>query len=76
MRLAWTRLSSSSRGLPITSHRRPTSLPLRSFRSSLLRCHGFITRPEPGTGIKLHFRDSRGNLSKRLKPTKGMTSYQ
>ncbi|KAH9960594.1 2Fe-2S ferredoxin-type domain-containing protein [Lactifluus volemus] len=71
MRLAWTRLSSSSRGLPITSHRRPTSLPLRSFRSSLLRCHGSITRPEPGTGIKLHFRDSRGELIKTVEANEG-----
>ncbi|KAH9962113.1 2Fe-2S ferredoxin-type domain-containing protein [Russula dissimulans] len=30
------------------------------------RRHGNISRPEPGTGLKLHFRDSKGQLIKTV----------
>ncbi|KIY52187.1 ferredoxin [Fistulina hepatica ATCC 64428] len=36
----------------------------------LLR-HGDITRPAPGTGIKLHFKDSKGNLLKTVEANEG-----
>jgi len=33
--------------------------------------HGDITRPEPGTGIKLHFKDSKGTLIKTVEANEG-----
>ena len=33
--------------------------------------HGSVTRPEPGTGIKVHFRDSKGELLKTIEGNEG-----
>ncbi|KAH9930696.1 2Fe-2S ferredoxin-type domain-containing protein [Fomitopsis serialis] len=53
---------------------------LVSIRSIILMCshfetqvvrHGHLTRPEPGTGIKLHFKDSKGNLIKTVEANEG-----
>ncbi|KAF8128945.1 2Fe-2S ferredoxin-type domain-containing protein [Boletus edulis] len=33
--------------------------------------HGNITRPTPGTGITLHFKDHKGNLIKTIKANEG-----
>jgi len=33
--------------------------------------HNEIKRPEPGTGIKLHFKDSQGNLLKTVEANEG-----
>ncbi|KAF8500158.1 ferredoxin [Russula emetica] len=66
---AWQRLTTSHR-LLTSSHCHPVFLPLR-FRPSPTRCHGTITRPEPGTGIKLHFRDSKGQLIQTVEANEG-----
>ncbi|KAF7327689.1 Ferredoxin [Mycena kentingensis (nom. inval.)] len=39
-----------------------TSLPLR---------HGGLRRPSPGTGIKIHFKDSKGDLLKTVEANEG-----
>ncbi|RDX45580.1 ferredoxin, partial [Lentinus brumalis] len=43
----------------------------RDFHSSPASCHGDITRPAPGTGIKVHFKDSKGNLLKTVEANEG-----
>ncbi|WVQ79563.1 hypothetical protein IAT38_001662 [Cryptococcus sp. DSM 104549] len=43
----------------------------RSFHASITRQHGEITRPEPGTGIKLIFRDSKGEDVKIVEGNEG-----
>jgi hypothetical protein len=65
----------------------PLSSPL-SYLATTARCHGDITRPEPGTGyaplvnaspfpsthsfsLKLHFRDSKGQLIKTVEANDG-----
>ncbi|KAI0284547.1 2Fe-2S ferredoxin-type domain-containing protein [Russula aff. rugulosa BPL654] len=65
---AWQRLTRSHR-LFVSSYCQPVFLPFR-FRPST-RCHGTITRPEPGTGINLHFRDSKGQLIKTVEANEG-----
>ncbi|KZP10710.1 ferredoxin [Athelia psychrophila] len=62
---------------------RPKSTPSMTSRASSLTCqtrsmhatqarwHGDIERPEPGTGIKLHFKDSKGNLIKTVEANEG-----
>ncbi|KAI0057114.1 ferredoxin [Artomyces pyxidatus] len=47
------------------------SLLARHFHSSTVQQHGDITRPEPGTGIKLHFKDSKGQLIKTVEANEG-----
>ncbi|WWC63679.1 uncharacterized protein I303_106284 [Kwoniella dejecticola CBS 10117] len=43
----------------------------RSLHTSSPRWHGEITRPEPGTGIKLVFKDSKGNDIKTIEGNEG-----
>ncbi|KIR54630.1 adrenodoxin-type ferredoxin [Cryptococcus gattii Ru294] len=43
----------------------------RALHSSLPRWHGDLVRPEPGTGIKLIFRDSHGNDVKTVEGNEG-----
>ncbi|KAG8964092.1 hypothetical protein FRC03_002224 [Tulasnella sp. 419] len=43
----------------------------RKLHSSYVRWHNTITRPEPGTGIKLHFQDSKGELIKTVEANEG-----
>ncbi|KAK7471215.1 mitochondrial matrix iron-sulfur protein [Stygiomarasmius scandens] len=45
--------------------------PRRTLHSSAPSCHGGIVRPEPGTGIKLHFKDSKGSLIKTVEANEG-----
>ncbi|KAF8647319.1 hypothetical protein AX16_006781 [Volvariella volvacea WC 439] len=43
----------------------------RCLHSSPVVHHGGIDRPEPGTGIKVHFKDSKGNLLKTVEANEG-----
>ncbi|KAK7033183.1 ferredoxin [Favolaschia claudopus] len=43
----------------------------RNIHSSPCLRHGNITRPEPGTGIKIHFKDSKGTLLKTIEANEG-----
>ncbi|CAL1709465.1 unnamed protein product [Somion occarium] len=43
----------------------------RSLHSTAAPQHGPITRPAPGTGIKVHFKDSKGNLIKTVEANEG-----
>ncbi|TDL20716.1 ferredoxin [Rickenella mellea] len=43
----------------------------RRIHSSAVLCHGEIQRPEPGTGIKLYFKDSKGNDIKTIEANEG-----
>ncbi|KAJ4473796.1 2Fe-2S ferredoxin-type domain-containing protein [Lentinula aciculospora] len=45
--------------------------PKRLFHSTTTSAHGDITRPEPGTGIKVNFKDSKGNLIKTVEANEG-----
>ncbi|KAF7439864.1 hypothetical protein PC9H_000201 [Pleurotus ostreatus] len=47
------------------------SLRRREFHSSCARLHGHLTRPEPGTGIKVTFKDSKGELIKTVEANDG-----
>ncbi|KAL1700011.1 putative YAH1-ferredoxin of the mitochondrial matrix [Schizophyllum commune] len=60
------RLSSALRSVPRPG--RPVS---RWLHTSPVARHGSITRPEPGTGIKVHFKDSKGNLIKTVEAMEG-----
>ncbi|KAI9459117.1 ferredoxin [Lactarius psammicola] len=68
--VACQRLSARSRRLFINPHSYAAFVPVRTFRLSYLP-HGNITRPKPGTGIKLHFRDSKGQLIKTVEANEG-----
>ncbi|KAH9058033.1 2Fe-2S ferredoxin-type domain-containing protein [Lactarius deliciosus] len=70
MSLAWQRLSARSRRLFINAHSYASFVPIRTFHPSSL-LHGNITRPKPGTGVKLHFRDSKGQLIKTVEANEG-----
>ncbi|KAJ7594099.1 ferredoxin [Mycena floridula] len=43
----------------------------RTIHASPSRNHGHLTRPLPGTGIKIHFKDSKGNLLKTIEANDG-----
>ncbi|KAI0088400.1 2Fe-2S ferredoxin-type domain-containing protein [Irpex rosettiformis] len=43
----------------------------RQLHSSSIREHGQVTRPAPGTGITVHFKDSKGNLLKTIQGNEG-----
>ncbi|KAI3611065.1 mitochondrial matrix iron-sulfur protein [Moniliophthora roreri] len=43
----------------------------RGFHVSPAAQHAGIDRPEPGTGIKMHFKDSKGNLIKTVEANEG-----
>ncbi|TBU21909.1 2Fe-2S ferredoxin-type domain-containing protein [Dichomitus squalens] len=43
----------------------------RGFHSTNIARHGGIHRPEPGTGIKVHFKDSKGNHLKTVEANEG-----
>lgn len=43
----------------------------RSFHSSLSTRHAGIDRPEPGTGIKITFQDSKGTLVRAVEANEG-----
>ncbi|KAG9038992.1 hypothetical protein FRB95_013670 [Tulasnella sp. JGI-2019a] len=51
----------------------PPPLPLsqRSFQTSSTCLHSSLIRPEPGTGITVHFQDSNGNLVKTVEANEG-----
>ncbi|EJD52033.1 ferredoxin [Auricularia subglabra TFB-10046 SS5] len=48
----------------------PAAAPRRSLHSTPGTRHG-ITRPAPGTGIKVHFKDSKGQLIKTVEASEG-----
>ena len=43
----------------------------RSFHASVRQQHGGIERPEPGTGVKVTFRDSKGQDIKTVEVNEG-----
>ncbi|EDR10224.1 ferredoxin [Laccaria bicolor S238N-H82] len=43
----------------------------RSLHTSAVSQHSGINRPAPGTGIKVHFKDSKGNLLKTVEANEG-----
>lgn len=43
----------------------------RSFHTSAVFQHSGINRPPPGTGIKVYFKDSKGNLLKTVEANEG-----
>jgi len=43
----------------------------RMLHASFAVRHGDVTRPKPGTGIKVHFKDSRGELIKTIEGNEG-----
>ncbi|KAJ7903435.1 ferredoxin [Mycena olivaceomarginata] len=43
----------------------------RNMHSSPSVRHGDLTRPEPGTGIKVHFNDAKGTLLKTIEANEG-----
>jgi len=51
--------------------RSPEKIPSRSFQNSAISRHGDITPPKPGTGIKVHFKDSKGDLIKTIEGNSG-----
>ncbi|KAF8888933.1 2Fe-2S ferredoxin-type domain-containing protein [Gymnopilus junonius] len=56
--------TSSSRGWAVNTRR-------RSLHSSAVVRHIGIERPAPGTGLKVHFKDSTGNLIKTVEASEG-----
>ncbi|KAI0757412.1 ferredoxin [Daedaleopsis nitida] len=42
-----------------------------SAQRSIVARHEGVDRPEPGTGIKVHFKDSKGNLLKTVEANEG-----
>ncbi|CAE6426929.1 unnamed protein product [Rhizoctonia solani] len=46
-------------------------IPRRSLTFTSIRWHNQVTIPEPGTGIKLHFKDSKGELIKTIECNEG-----
>jgi len=50
-------------------HQKPSAT--RAFTSSSLTLHGHVTRPAPGTGIKVTFRDSKGKDIKTVEGNDG-----
>jgi len=43
----------------------------RNFQTSSRHPHNEVMRPEPGTGISVHFRDSKGDLIKTVEANEG-----
>ncbi|KAF9463197.1 2Fe-2S ferredoxin-type domain-containing protein [Collybia nuda] len=43
----------------------------RGIHSCSVMRHGHVTRPEPGTGIKIHFKDSKGTIIKSVEANEG-----
>ncbi|KAJ7650150.1 ferredoxin [Roridomyces roridus] len=61
-----------SLSLPSSSSRRTfNALRARNIHSSPRVQHGHLTRPEPGTGIKIHFNDAKGTLVKTVEANEG-----
>ncbi|KAF5325562.1 hypothetical protein D9619_009538 [Psilocybe cf. subviscida] len=54
-----------------STRRRSVAVAVRSLHASAVRQHLGIDRPEPGTGIKVHFNDSKGNLIKTVEANDG-----
>ncbi|KAH8833761.1 ferredoxin [Flagelloscypha sp. PMI_526] len=48
-----------------------STIPRRAFHGSPFLRHGHLTRPKPGTGIKLHFQDSKGAPIKTIEGNEG-----
>ncbi|CAE7136606.1 unnamed protein product [Rhizoctonia solani] len=46
-------------------------IPRRALTFTSIRWHNQVTRPKPGTGIKLHFNDSKGELIKTIECNEG-----
>ncbi|KAJ7170791.1 ferredoxin [Mycena crocata] len=53
------------------THGRGKSSRTRNLHSSPSVWHGHLTRPEPGTGIKVHFEDAKGVLVKTVEANEG-----
>ncbi|KIP01583.1 hypothetical protein PHLGIDRAFT_131195 [Phlebiopsis gigantea 11061_1 CR5-6] len=60
--------------LPAPRVRAPPRTPggaRRTLHASAAVGHGHLTRPAPGTGIKVHWKDSKGNLIKTTEGNEG-----
>ncbi|EPQ29597.1 uncharacterized protein PFL1_02816 [Pseudozyma flocculosa PF-1] len=57
--------------LPLSSLAAKVGLAKRAFHTTPTPRHGGIERPAPGTGIKLTFRDSKGNDIKTVEANEG-----
>ncbi|KAL9708732.1 mitochondrial matrix iron-sulfur protein [Leucoagaricus gongylophorus] len=49
----------------------PRHFHARLLHASTVTRHGGIQRPKPGTGIKVHFKDSKGNFLKTVEANEG-----
>ncbi|KAF8800107.1 ferredoxin [Phlegmacium glaucopus] len=75
-RLRTTRTRTTGSNIRSTSPPSPwiewfSSNRIRGLHSSAPTRHGHITRPPPGTGIKVHFKDSNGSLIKTVEVNEG-----
>lgn len=64
----------ASRAYHLDSSARPrgaSRIQVRSMHASAVRQHGDVKRPAPGTGIKVHWKDSKGNLIKTTEANEG-----
>ncbi|KAI0640480.1 ferredoxin [Trametes meyenii] len=63
---------SSRNAFPLPPINRPLGAHFRrGFHSTPATFHGGIDRPEPGTGIKVHFKDAKGNPLKTIEANEG-----
>ena len=63
-------IHSASRPM-MTKFSKITIQPHKSFHASARQQHGGIERPEPGTGIKVTFRDSKGQDIRTVEVNEG-----
>ncbi|KAI6126904.1 putative YAH1-ferredoxin of the mitochondrial matrix [Pisolithus sp. B1] len=52
-------------------HRGSWCILCRTSSGGAVQQHGQVTRPEPGTGIKLHFKDHKGTPIKTIEANEG-----
>ncbi|KAG8876099.1 hypothetical protein FRB97_004453 [Tulasnella sp. 331] len=55
----------------VIASRQPLYRSQRTFQTSTGSRHNDLVRPAPGTGIKVHFQDSNGNLVKTVEGNEG-----
>ncbi|KAG8743088.1 hypothetical protein FRC10_000388 [Ceratobasidium sp. 414] len=66
--------SSRPKAISLVYRSFPLSRPTpRSFSSTSIQRHNEVTRPEPGTGLKVHFHGSKGALLKTVECNEGDT---
>lgn len=67
----WRGQSSSSRASSSRQQQQQPQQQQRFFHASAPAQHGGIHRPEPGTGIKVTFRDAKGDDLKTVEANEG-----